>query len=222
MCKNKQLSKNTGDKIVDLHKAWMASEKMKIDFTAITWKWKLHKKTISCSQSGVQINILAHGTRMIMKYVAELQRRSLLMIWRQLGPQSPRTPLVTHYAVMDRNLANVQARLLTSKLFREGLGETAMVRWNLKALASSWVFGGREMMNIITKLKRRCVNVMVSGCFFLSVQDAFAALKANGRGREPASVSQNTEDGSWVGLPARQSPKIYCQGNKEVVKEEPH
>lgn len=103
MCKNKQLSKNTGDKIVDLHKAWMASEKMKIDFTAITWKWKLHKKTISCSQSGVPINILAHGTRMIMKYVAELQRRSLLMIWRQ--PQSPRTPLVTHYAVMDRNLA---------------------------------------------------------------------------------------------------------------------
>lgn len=72
------------------------------------------------------------------------------------------------------------------------------------------------MMN--TKLKHRGVNVMVSGC----VQDAFAALKANGRGREAASVSQNTEDGSWVGLPARQSPKIYCQGNKEVVKEEPH
>lgn len=78
------------------------------------------------------------------------------------------------------------------------------------------------MMNTITKRKRRRVNVMVLGCFFLSVQDAFAALKVNGRGREPASVSQNTKDGSWVGLPARQSPKIYCQGNKEVVKEEPH
>ena len=33
----------------------------------------------------------------------ELHGRNLLMISRQLGPQSPRKPLVTHYAVMDSN-----------------------------------------------------------------------------------------------------------------------
>ena len=33
----------------------------------------------------------------------ELHGRNLLMISRQLGPQTPRKPLVTHYAVMDEN-----------------------------------------------------------------------------------------------------------------------
>ena len=33
----------------------------------------------------------------------ELHGRNLFMIPRQLGPQSPRKPLVTQYAVMDSN-----------------------------------------------------------------------------------------------------------------------
>lgn len=53
-------------------------------------------------------NILTHGVRMIMRRCQnnpKLHEKSLLMIWRQLGPQSPRKPLVTHYAVMAWNLA---------------------------------------------------------------------------------------------------------------------
>lgn len=39
-------------------------------------------------------------------------------------------------------------------------------------------------------------------------------------GREPPSLSQKTEDGSRMGLPAQQRPKAYHQNSKGLAKEE--
>ena len=39
-------------------------------------------------------------------------------------------------------------------------------------------------------------------------------------GRQPPSLSESTENGSWMGLPTWQWPKTYGQGNKGVAQKE--
>ncbi len=107
------------------------------------------------------------------------------------------------------------------------------IRPKLSSLASTRlvVFGGREML-IIT---RRTPSPPSSteeetSCFgavsLLRVQDDFTALKGQLTGPctiknirwEPPFLSQNTKNGSWMGLLAWQWPKIYLQGNKGVAR----
>ena len=51
-------------------------------------------------------------------------------------------------------------------------------------------------------------NLMLWGCF-----------SAKGTG-QPPSLSENTENGWWMGLPTWQWPKTYGQGNKGVAQKE--
>ncbi len=81
MGKNKELSKDIGDKIVDLHKAGMGyktiSKKLGEKETtvgAIIQKWKKYKITINRPRSGAPCKISPHGVRMIMRKVRDQPR----------------------------------------------------------------------------------------------------------------------------------------------------
>ena len=96
----------------------------------------------------------------------ELHGRNLLMIPTQLGPQSPRKPLVTHYAVMDSNpvaparspcsrrhmYRPVWRLLMHTWMFQRRFGRRwcGQMRPKLSSLASTGlaVFGEREIMTI--------------------------------------------------------------------------
>ena len=111
MGKTKELSKDVRDKIIDLHKAGMGYRTLsktlgekETTVGAIVRKWKKYKMTVNRPRSGAPCKISPGGVSLIMRKVRnqpKTTRGNLLMILRQLGPQSPRKPLVTHYAVMD-------------------------------------------------------------------------------------------------------------------------
>ncbi len=49
------------------------------------------------------------------------------------------------------------------------------------------------------------------------------AMYRQGQGQgQGIEVSQGTENGSWMGIPAWQWPKTHTQGNKRVAQEEEH
>ncbi len=108
MGKTKEPSKDIRDKIVDLHKAGMGYKTIskelgekEITLGAFIRKWKKYKITINLS--GAPRKISPHGVRMIMRKVRDQSRttrRNLSMISRQLGPQSPSKPSVSHYIAM--------------------------------------------------------------------------------------------------------------------------
>ena len=152
MGKTKELSKDIRDKIVDLHKAGMGYKKISKQLGeklttvgAIIRKWK--------KSPPISLGLGLHARSRLVGYQwwwersgirPVLHRRSLLMTWRQLGPQSRREPSVTHYTVKDSNPA-ARARFLCWRrhMYRPvqscqrtpgwsggGLGEGDVVRWD--------------------------------------------------------------------------------------------
>ena len=133
MGKTKELSKDIRDKIVDLHKAGMGYKKISKQLGeklttvgAIIRKWKKHKV--------ISLGLGLHARFHLVGYhwwwersgiSPVLHRRSLLMTWRQLGPQSRREPSVTLHCegltcCCERKVpllkkAHVQARLKFAK-----------------------------------------------------------------------------------------------------------
>ncbi len=73
MAKNKELSKDVRDKIVDLHKAGMGLEKV-TTVGAIICKWKKHKITVNLPQFGAPCKISPRGVSMIMRTVRNQPR----------------------------------------------------------------------------------------------------------------------------------------------------
>ncbi len=73
MTKNKELSKDVRDKIVDLHKAGMGyktiAKQLGVKVTAIgeiIHKWKKHKITVNLLRTGAPCKISSRGVSMIM------------------------------------------------------------------------------------------------------------------------------------------------------------
>ena len=67
-------------------------------------KWKKFKMMVNHPRSGVPCKISPHGASMLMRKgrdQARTTRQDLVNDLIELGPQSQRKPLVTHYAVMD-------------------------------------------------------------------------------------------------------------------------
>ena len=147
MGKTKKLSKDIRDKIVDLYKAGMGYKKISKQLGeklttvgAIIRKWKKHKGTVNLPRSGAPCK----GDQWWWERSGispVLHRRSLLMTWRQLGPQSRREPSVTHSTVKDKNPAASARFLCWRKLMYRpvwrtpgwsvgGLGEGDVVRWD--------------------------------------------------------------------------------------------
>ncbi|KAK3570412.1 hypothetical protein QTP86_019287 [Hemibagrus guttatus] len=81
MAKTKELSKDAGDKVVDLHKAGMGyktiTKKLGEEVTtvgAIIHKWKKHKITVSLPRSGAPCKISPRGVSMIIRTVRNQSR----------------------------------------------------------------------------------------------------------------------------------------------------
>lgn len=74
---------------------------------AIIRKWKKYQMKICCPQSGAPYKTLPHDVRSIMRIVdwPKTTQVELCMITRHFRPQAARTPLATHYAVIDWYLA---------------------------------------------------------------------------------------------------------------------
>ena len=78
MGKTKELSKDTRDKIVDLHKAGMGYKKISKQLGEklttvgeIIWKWKKHKVTTNLPRSGAPRQISLRGISMMMRKVRD-------------------------------------------------------------------------------------------------------------------------------------------------------
>ncbi len=109
MAKNKELSKDVRDKIVDLHKAGMSyklDEKM-TTVGAIIRKWKKHKITVNLPRSGAQCKISPRGVSMIVRTVRNQPRttREDLVNDLKVAGTTQKKLLLTHYAVKDWNPA---------------------------------------------------------------------------------------------------------------------
>ena len=156
----------------------------------------------------------------------ELHGRNLLMIPRQLGPQSPRKPLVTHYAVMDSNPVaparspcsrrHVQARL-------KGANE------HLNDSEKAWE---KVMWSDETKIELFGINWTrpvwrkgFGGVSLLRAQDDFDASRGGWTGsctmklgRKPSSLSQDIENGRGCVFQHDNDPKHMAKGTKEGLK----
>ncbi len=79
MAKNKELSKDVRDKIVDLHKAGMgyktiAKQLENVTTGAIIGKWKKHKITVNLPRTGAPCKISPRGVSMIKRTVRNQPR----------------------------------------------------------------------------------------------------------------------------------------------------
>lgn len=110
---------------------------------------------------------------------SKLHERSLLMFWKQLGPQPRGTPVVTHSAVMDYNPAAPtrapaqEGTCRSSEWFREALGGSAVVTWD-----QNQAFRQTLIMTHRTPLPPS--NMEVEPLCFGASQDYFTALDYSG------------------------------------------
>ncbi len=112
MGKTKELSKDTRDKNVDLHKAEMGyrtigkqlGEKV-TTVGAIIRQWKKFKMTVNLPRTGAPCQISPRGVSMILRKVRDQPRTTpedLVNDLKRAGTTvSNISPLVTHYTVMD-------------------------------------------------------------------------------------------------------------------------
>ena len=124
-----------------------------------------------------------------------LHRRSLLMTWRQLGPQSRREPSVTHYTVKDKILLHAQGSsaeestctgpsevcqtwMIRRRLWRRWCGQMRL-KWSYLASTRLAVFGGREMLS--HRIKGRMNGAMYREILGDNLLPSVTALKM-GRG----------------------------------------
>ena len=74
--------------------------------------------------------------------------------------------------------------------------------------------------NTIPTVKHGGGNLMFWGCFSAKGTGPYHGEVTGNFGWQPPSLSESTENGSWMGLPRWQWPKTYSQGNKGVAQKE--
>ncbi len=111
MGKTKELSEDTRDKIVDLHKAGMSyrttgkqlGEKA-TTVGAIIRKWKKFKMTVNLPRTGAPWKIPPRGVSMILRKVRDqprTTREDLVNDLKRAGTTVSTLTISTHYTVMD-------------------------------------------------------------------------------------------------------------------------
>ena len=115
MAKTKELSKDTRNKIVDLHQAGKTESAIgkqlgvkKSTVGAIIRKWKTYKSTDNLPQSGAPRKISPREVKMITRTVSKNPRTTqgdLVNDLQRAGTKVKRLPSVTHYAARDSNPA---------------------------------------------------------------------------------------------------------------------
>ena len=229
MGKTKELSKDIRDKIVDLHKAGMGSKKISKQLGeklttvgAIIRKWKKLKVTANLPRSGAPC-LLGYQWWWERSGISPvLHRRSLLMTWRQLGPQTRREPSITHYTVkvpllhMYRPIWSLPKNtwMIRRRLGRRCCGQ---MRPKYSYLASTRLamFRGREMLSTTPRTPSPLWSMEVEtlcfgGVSHLRGQDDFTVSRGGWMvhfGRQLPSLIEITENGFWMGLPTWQWPK---------------
>ncbi len=162
--------------------------------------------TISRPQSGAPCKILAHGVRMIMRKVRDQPRTTREELVNDLKAVGTTVTKQNIGNTLRRNGLKCSAQgppaqevtctgpsevcQSTSKWFREGLGECAVVKWDQNLalwhqLVSSCLEEEKCWLspkNTIPTVKHGGGNIMLWGCFLLRVQDDFTTLRGKWTG----------------------------------------
>ncbi len=115
MAKTKELSKDTRNKIVDLHQAGKTESAIgnqlgvnKSTVGAIIRKWKTYKTTDNLPRSGAPRKISPRGVKMITRTVSKNPRTTrgdLVNDLQRAGTKVTKLPSVTHCVARDSNPA---------------------------------------------------------------------------------------------------------------------
>ncbi len=192
MAKTKELSKDVRDKTVDLHKAGMGYK---------TIAKQLGEKVTTVGaiirkwkKHKITVNLPRTGAP------CKISPRGVSMIMRTVRNQS-RTTREDHVNDLKAAGTIVTKKTIGNTPCREGL-KSPLSNMEVETLC----FGGVFLLRGQGQLHR--IKGTMDG-----------AMYRQGQGIE---ARQGIENGSWMGIPARQWPETHGQGNKGVAQEEAH
>ena len=217
----KKISKQLGEKLITVG--------------AIIRKWKKDKVTANLPRSGAPRKISPRGISMMMRKVRDqpsTTQEELVNDLKAVGTTV--TKRTIHNTLHGEGFkscctrkvplpmkAHVQARL---KFAKEHLDdpeeawekvmwsdETKIELFGINSTRRVWRKRNAEYKpkNTIPTVKHRGGNLMLWGCFSpYRGEDEWGHVLGN-FGQQPPSLSESTENGSWMGLPTWEWPKTY-------------
>ncbi len=232
MAKTKELSKDVGYKIVDLHKAWMGyktiakqlGEKV-TTVGAIIRKWKKHKITVNLPRTGAPCKISPRGVSMIMRTLRNQPRTTWEDLVKAAGTIVTRKQLVTHYALKGWNPAAPARSPCSRKHMYRPVWSLPMIqrrtgwkccgqmrsKFSSLTLTQIAVFGGGGMLPMTSRTPSPPSNMEVEIlCFSVKGTGQLHSIKGT-MDRAMYRQDQGIENGSWTGIPAWQWPKTRQQ-----------
>ncbi len=210
MAKTKKLSKDTRNKIVDLHQAGKTESAIgkqlgvkKSTVGAIIRKWKTYKTTDNLPRSGAPRKISPRGVKMITRTVSK-------------NPRTTRGDLVND---LQRAETKVTKATISNTLRRQGLKSCSARRvpclsqymsrpvWSL--LESIWMIQKRIGRMSYGQMKPKYILFGKNSTEWGHVSWDFEW--------KPPSISKGFEDETWLGLSAWQWSQTHRPGNEGVA-----